>query len=97
MPRYFFHVKDSTEYIDREGVELSGSDQARQYAVIAAGEMLKDLGGAFWNGEEWHMRVVDGGGNRHLRAQVLGGVAGKPVRLPSSGCADRRRRTRRPS
>lgn len=59
MSRYFFHVSDGTEHIDREGVELSGPDQARIQAVVASGEMLKDLDGGFWKGEDWQMRVVD--------------------------------------
>ena len=53
MARYFFHVRDSTEIIDEEGTELAGPDQARIQAIAASGEMLKDLGGTFWNHGEW--------------------------------------------
>ena len=45
MPRYFFHLKDGHEHLDRDGVELSGLDEVRTQAVIASGEALKDLGG----------------------------------------------------
>jgi hypothetical protein len=59
VPRYFFHVRDSGEFIDREGVVLAGPDEARSRAVVASGEMLKDLGGRFWNDAEWLMWVTD--------------------------------------
>ncbi len=59
MPRYFFHVRDSAEFIDDEGVELSSLNEVRSQAVVAAGEALKDLGGKFWNGEDWRMWVTD--------------------------------------
>ncbi len=59
MPRYFFHVRDSAEFIDEEGVELPSLDEVRGQTVVAAGEALKDLGGKFWNGEDWRMWVTD--------------------------------------
>ncbi len=62
MPRYYFHVKDSSEFIDREGVELPGLGEARAQAVIAAGEALKDLDGEFWKAAEWRMWVTDESG-----------------------------------
>ncbi len=48
MPRFYFHVRDSSEFIDREGVELPSIKEARTQAVIGAGEALKDLDGEFW-------------------------------------------------
>jgi hypothetical protein len=62
MPRYFFHVHDSREIIDNEGVVLAGPGQARVQAVIASGEMLKEFGREFWNGTEWRMWVTDEAG-----------------------------------
>jgi hypothetical protein len=59
MPRYFFHVRDSSEHIDEDGVELPSLDEARSQAVVAAGEALRDLDGKFWNGEDWRMWVND--------------------------------------
>jgi hypothetical protein len=59
MPRYFFHVHDSTEVIDREGTILAGPEEARVQAVIAAAEALKDFATQFWNGAEWRMWVTD--------------------------------------
>ena len=60
MPRFYFHVRDGREFIDDEGLELPGLDEAREQAVISAGEAIRDLGKRFWNsGEEWHMEVSD--------------------------------------
>jgi hypothetical protein len=47
MPRYFFHVRDSAELIDNEGVELAGPDEARSMFVTSAGEALRDHGPKF--------------------------------------------------
>jgi hypothetical protein len=62
MPRYFFHVHDDVDIIDNEGTELSGSDEARAEAVVAAGEMLRDVGGRFWNSRDWRLWVTDDAG-----------------------------------
>ncbi|WP_375460007.1 DUF6894 family protein [uncultured Enterovirga sp.] len=59
MPRFFFHVRDSAEFIDDVGIELVDSDDARAKAVRASGEMLTDLSGQFWNDEDWRMWVTD--------------------------------------
>ncbi len=58
MQRYFFHVHDGIQQLDREGVELSGHAEAHSQAVVAAGEMLKDVVGHFTRGN-WSMRVLD--------------------------------------
>jgi hypothetical protein len=62
MSRYFFNVRDGTEYLDRVGTELAGPDAARAEAVRTAGAILKDLGSEFWNSGEWIMRVTDESG-----------------------------------
>jgi hypothetical protein len=59
MPRYFFHVEDGNSQPDRDGTELRDADEAREQAVTAAGEALKDTGRSFWNSGEWVMHVVD--------------------------------------
>ena len=59
MPRYFFHVHDGIESPDQDGLELANPTKARKQAVVACGEAVKDLGGAFWNNREWRMQVVD--------------------------------------
>jgi hypothetical protein len=45
--------------MDNEGIELSGSYEARAEAVVAAGEMLRGVGGRFWNSREWRPWVTD--------------------------------------
>ena len=57
MPRYFFHVIDGKEMLDTVGTVLAGEAEARAEAIVVSGEMLKDLGGAFWNHGEWQVRV----------------------------------------
>jgi hypothetical protein len=59
MPRYFFHVVDGRDIIDREGTELPGLREARAEAIRTAGAILRDEGDAFWKGEEWQMNVTD--------------------------------------
>ena len=59
MPRYFFHVYNGDDIPDLEGVELPGPEEARNTAVTACGEALKDLDGEFWQFREWRMLVQD--------------------------------------
>lgn len=59
MARYFFHVQNGSDFPDDTGTECPGPDAARALAVKTAGEMLKDLGGRFWNTGEWRMHVAD--------------------------------------
>lgn len=62
VSRYFFHIHDGSDYIDQDGVELSGLDEAREQAVVAAGEALKDLDGKFWTNADWRLWVTDEAG-----------------------------------
>jgi hypothetical protein len=64
VPRYFFHVHDSVDLLDYEGTELTGPDEARVQAVVTAGELLRDVGGRFWNSPEWQLWVIDEAGQR---------------------------------
>ena len=65
MPRYFFHVHDHLDIPDKCGVELADMQAVRAEAIRAAGEILRDLDGAF-TGEEWRMEVIDEAGRRVL-------------------------------
>jgi hypothetical protein len=62
MPRYFFNVRDGVNLIDNEGTVLSDVEEAREQAVVAAGEAIKDMGCKFWAGEVWEMNVTDESG-----------------------------------
>jgi hypothetical protein len=42
MPRYYFHIEDHRTYIDHIGVELPDLAAARDGAVGAAGQILRD-------------------------------------------------------
>ena len=56
MLRYFFDIDG--EPADSDGLDLLDMSAVRAEAIRAAGEMLRDLDGAF-PGEEWVMRVSD--------------------------------------
>ena len=62
MPRYFFHVHDSVDMIDQDGTEFPNREEARAEAVVVAGEMLRDVGGKFWNSPDWRIWVTDEAG-----------------------------------
>jgi hypothetical protein len=62
MPRFFFHVADGKDILDTEGTELADFKEARAQAVVFSGELLRDLGGKFWNRSEWQLRVQDEAG-----------------------------------
>ena len=64
MPRYFCHVIDGEEIIDQEGTVLAGIAEARAEAIVVSGEMLRDIGGKFWNNGAWQIRVTDEAGNK---------------------------------
>ena len=64
MPLYFFNVDNGQgarrlEPPDRDGTVLASPRAARDAAIIFAGEMLRDLDGAFWAGGDWRLRVTD--------------------------------------
>jgi hypothetical protein len=62
MARYFFHLRDGSEFIDREGTVLSGINEARAQAVVHSGEVLRESGATFWDGQEWRLWVTDEAG-----------------------------------
>ena len=56
MPRFFFSVDE--ERPDTVGVDFPDRETARGEAIRAAGEILRDIDGAF-AGQEWRMVVRD--------------------------------------
>jgi len=59
MSRYYFHIEDDRTEIDHIGVELPDLEAARQEAVRAAGEILRDGSGkTLWSGKPWRMWVT---------------------------------------
>lgn len=65
MPRYFFHIMDGTAVRDEDGTELPDVYTAQAEAIRLSGEVLRDLGGRFWDGTAWRLEVED------ERARVL--------------------------
>jgi hypothetical protein len=59
MPRYFFHVIDGYTARDTDGTDLPDIYAAQEQAIHMSGEILRDMGGKFWNGTEWKLEVAD--------------------------------------
>jgi hypothetical protein len=60
MPRYYFHVEDHHTTLDQVGVELQDIKVARQEALQAAGDMLRNgAGTSVWEGKPFRMWVTD--------------------------------------
>jgi hypothetical protein len=59
MPRYFFHVIDGYTARDTDGTDLPDIYAAQEQALYMSGEILRDMGGKFWNGTEWKLEVTD--------------------------------------
>ena len=59
MLRFYFHIDDGWTHIDQVGVELPDLETARDEAVSAAGQILRD-GAAknLWSGKPWRMWVT---------------------------------------
>jgi hypothetical protein len=72
MPRYYFHVEDHHTSLDREGVELPDIEAARQEALQAAGDMLRNgAGTSVWDGKPFRMWVTDRPGGEGRRFFTL--------------------------
>ena len=59
MPRFFFDIKDGTDFPDLQGSEWPDIAAARIEAVRFAAEVLKEMPERFWNCELWTMTVSD--------------------------------------
>ena len=70
MPRYFFDIDNDARYIDEEGTELAGADDARIQAVIFAGDYLRENPGLVRDGGHLHVAVRDALGTILLTVAV---------------------------
>jgi hypothetical protein len=59
MSLFFFHVRDGSTTVDGEGVDLPDLDSARREAIVACGEILRDVPAAIWNGHTLLLWVTD--------------------------------------
>ena len=71
MPRFFFAIESEPDTI---GLDLPDRRAARGEAIKAAGEILRDIDGAF-SGEPWTMTVTGESGEfvLELRFSILEG------------------------
>ena len=64
MPKYFFHVFDGVSKPDLEGSELADIYIAQSEAIRMSGEIMRDLGAKFWDGDDWRLEVTDADGRK---------------------------------
>jgi hypothetical protein len=76
MPRYFFNVNgtENAEYGD--GEDFLDKEAAWHEATLVAGEIFKDVDGAFRPGDDWKLEVTDENGkpvsdSRHRRGSEV--------------------------
>jgi hypothetical protein len=70
MPCYFFNTYGRRSVLDREGVELSGIDEARLIAIRHAGEIFHDEAGTLVLEDDWRLEVLNEAGENVFEFQV---------------------------
>jgi hypothetical protein len=50
MPRFFFHLEDGATFLDADGIDLPDLKAARDEAIRATGEMLREIPNAIHRG-----------------------------------------------
>ena len=89
MQRYFFDIKDGTDFTDFHGSEWADLNAVRLEAVRYAAEVLKEMPERFWNCEEWTMAVSDHNRKPLFTLKFQAGVAdGADTAKPSPGSRD---------
>jgi hypothetical protein len=86
MPRYYFHVDDGHSTLDDEGTEFPGLKAARIAAVRLAGAILGERAEAFWDEEQWSLRVTDDAGLTLFSLEVVATQA-PALRGPAAAAA----------
>jgi hypothetical protein len=59
MIRFFFHMQDDSTTLDDEGTELPDVNAAKQEAIRACGEMIREIPAAIRRGNVWRLWVTD--------------------------------------
>ena len=67
MTCYFFHIQDGDTMLDAEGVELPDLNAAREEAIRACGEIVRDIPTAFKNGEPFRLWVTNQPNGRGIK------------------------------
>ncbi len=70
MPRYFFHVRDGHDMLDKEGRELPDLQAARAAAAEVTGGLLMDHPETYGAGTKWHVELADETGLTLCRIDV---------------------------
>lgn len=73
--RYFFNLEGDGSGPDEDGVLFPDDGAARQAAVLALGEAVRDKGGLFWARREWTLSVTDEQEREVCRLTVQGWAA----------------------
>ena len=87
MPLYTFSIEDGQGPAERASQPLASPEQARAEAVVAAGEMLRDADGRFWDAPEWRLRVTDEGGATVCVLTIAGAIRAPRPGRPSPAAA----------
>lgn len=75
MPRHFFHTQTAARVSDEEGIELPNVIAARDHAVLASGELMKNGASSFWGARPWLITVTDHTGLILLEIEMHGHAA----------------------
>jgi hypothetical protein len=59
MPRFFFHLEDGATFLDADGTDLPDLKAARDEAIRATGEMLREIPNAIHRDDPLRMWVTD--------------------------------------
>ena len=62
MPLYHFNVHCGDMRRESEGHEFLNLETAKREAVRLSGDMIRELGPEFWEGDGWALEVTDEGG-----------------------------------
>jgi hypothetical protein len=69
MSLFFFHVRDGSTTFDGDGVEFPDVEAARREAIVACGELLREVPAAIWNGDSVRLWVTSAGWSRQYSVQ----------------------------
>jgi len=73
--RFFFHAEDGQSFPDTTGVELAGSEAARNEAVRITAQILQRSPEQFWKDKTLRVLCVDEGGLTLFSIEVLAVMA----------------------
>jgi len=59
MSLFFFHVCDGSTTFDGDGVEFPDFEAARREAIVACGELLREVPAQIWKGGSVRLWVTD--------------------------------------